>query len=794
MATKKKTTASRKSISARDGGSPPKDSGGGDYTGGGDLDASLLVETRRRYLNYALSVITARALPDVRDGLKPVQRRILYAMHHDEKLGPDAKYRKSAKVVGSVIGRYHPHGDTAVYDAMVRMAQPFSLRVPLVDGSGNFGSLDGDSPAAYRYTEARLTEAALQLIQELRYDTVDFRPNYDNTTEEPAVLPARFPNLLVNGSTGIAVGMATNIPPHNLREVVKALVAMVDNPELTTSNILRYIKGPDFPTGGLILNSKSELRDIYEQGRGAIRVRGEYTTESKKRGQNLVVTSIPYGVTKGTVVEKIAEVIIKRKLPQLLDVRDESTTDVRIVLEIKRDADPEVVMAFLFKHTPLQLNFNLNLTALVPTSGGVCQPGQLGLKETLRHFLDFRYEVTERRFSFELAALRRRIHILEGFIVIFDALDETIRIIRRSDGRQDAAKKLMKRFELDQDQVDAILELRLYRLAKLEINIIREELEEKMAHAERIEAILASESKLWGVVKTELTDVAEALGDRRQSKIGGSELELEFDADAYIVDEDAHVVLTRDGWVKRQRELKDPKSTRLREGDEVMLVLPGSTKEIVAFFTNYGASYALKINDIPATSGYGDPAQKLFKFKDGERIVAAVNFDPRALPPDELLCVSASGYGQRFAAEPFAQPSTRAGRRYARLAKGDEIVDVTGTSADDIVVTATRKGHYLLCKASEINKLEKPGKGVTVIKVEGDDRVIGFVSSTHRKQALQVETVRGGTQKSIYADKSAVSARGGKGKQLIKRGGLKRRVEEVQIPTLANVDGTQEVH
>ena len=699
-------------------------------------------------------------------------------------------------MVGSVIGRYHPHGDTAIYDAMVRMVQPFSLRMPLVDGQGNFGSLDGDSPAAYRYTEARLALPAVELLRELGQNTVDFRPNYDGTADEPSVLPARFPNLLVNGSTGIAVGMATNIPPHNLREVVAALVALADDPDLKITNLLKHIKGPDFPTGGEILNSKVELRQIYEAGRGAIRVRGQYKTEAKKRGgHNIIVTSIPYGVNKNTIVEKIAEVIIKRKLPQLVDVRDESTTDVRIVLELKRDAIPERIMAYLCKHTPLQLNFNMNLTALLPsdTVSGVGQPALLGLKEVLQHFLDFRYQVTRRRFEFELAALTKRIHILEGFEIIFNALDEAIRIIRRSDGKADAAKKLIRRFGLDAEQVDAILELRLYRLAKLEIQVIRKELTDKRTQARKISAILKSEAKLWGVVKNELAEIADELGTPRRTKTTGAE-ELEFDADAYIVDEDAHVVLTRDGWLKRLRELKDPKSTRLREGDEVIAVLPGSTKESVAFFTNYGTAYVCKINDIPATTGYGDPAQKLFKFKDGERIVSSFTFDPRALPPTELLALSAHGFGQRFATEPFIQPTTRAGRRYAKIGKDDHIIGVVGTSESDVVVAATEQGHVLHCTAGEINKLENPGKGVTVIKPGAGDRVIGFISGKGPSDVLLVETRRGGRQYELRADKRKITSRASKGQQIVKRAALKLTPRPVEIPVLATAPEPKQIH
>jgi len=759
---------------------PPTDIYGGASDGGDGDDGSLADLARKRYLNYALSVITSRALPDVRDGLKPVQRRILYAMLHDEHLRPDAKHRKSAKVVGSVLGRYHPHGDTSVYDAMVRMAQDFTLRVPLVDGSGNFGSLDGDAPAAYRYTECRLAPPAMELLRELDQKVVAFRANYDGTTTEPQVLPARFPNLLVNGSTGIAVGMATNIPPHNLREVVSALVALIDDRNLTTTNLMKYIAGPDFPTGGQLLNSKPELRAIYEAGQGAIRVRGEYKLEDKKRGgQDIVITSIPWAMTKADLVEKIAAVILERKLPYLLDVRDESTTDVRIVLEIKRDADPAIVMAYLYKHTPLAQNFNLNITALVPgprppehgpdDPEPPAQPRRMGLKEVLTHFLDFRGDVTRRRFEYELAELQRRIHILDGFATIFDALDETIRIIRASDGKADAAGKLMKRFRLDEVQVEAILELKLYKLAKLEINIIRDELREKSIEAKKIEAILKSPSKLWSVIKGELEAVAAEFGSKRKTAVGGGAEELEVSEDAFIVDEDANVVVTKDGWIKRVRELKDPAQTRTREGDSVMAVLPGSTKEKVIFFSNRGSAYVVKINDIAASTGYGDPAQKYWKFDDGERIVAAMSLDPRLPVPETLLAV------------------TKAGRRYARPGDGDEVIGVIGVKDADVVVAATSAGHVLHCKAEEINKLEGPGRGVTVVKTGDDERVIGFVAGD--KATTMVIENAAGKAWTLHADPKEVTARGGKGHQLQKKTTFTRPPVPVTIPSLGSAEG-----
>jgi DNA gyrase subunit A len=786
------------------GGVPAGGDGGG--AAPGDYDTSLEAEARRRYLNYAMSVITSRALPDVRDGLKPVQRRILYAMLHDNHLRPDAKHRKCATVVGSVLGRYHPHGDTSVYDAMVRMAQDFSLRVPLVDGSGNFGSLDGDQPAHYRYTECRLAPPAMELLRELDFETVDLRPNYDGTTEEPTVLPARYPNLLVNGSTGIAVGMATNIPPHNLREVTAALIALADNRDLDHVQLMKHIDGPDFPTGGQLLNSKVELRQIYKDGQGTIRVRGEYKLEEKKRGgTDIIITSIPYALSKSDVVQKIAEVIISRKLPYLLDVRDESTTDVRIVLEIKKDADPELVMAYLFKHTPLQSNFHVNMTCLVPPAyladdqgrklptDAAPQPRRIGVKEALGHFLDFRLEVTERRFKYQLAQLERRIHILEGFITIFDALDALIKLIRGSDGKEDAAQKIMKQFKLDEEQTDAILELRLYKLARLEINVIREELREKSAEAKRIRAILKSEDKLWGVIKDELRAVAAELGTPRRTKTGGVGEEVEFDADAFIVEEDANVVVTRDGWIKRVRELKDPNQTRTREGDEVTHVLPGSTKEKVIFFTNRGSAYVIKINDIAATAGYGDPAQKYFKFGDGERIVAAMTLDPRAMVPPNLLAMTRRGFGLRFATAAHTEVTTKAGRRYAKPGEGDEVIGVVPCNDGDAVVAATREGHVLVCMADEIAKLEGPGRGVTVIKTEDEDVVIGFVSG-HKSDHLLVETDKGGKRFELAADPKQAKGRGGKGHQIIKRAQLLLVPLPVTIQPLANAEGGQGVN
>jgi DNA gyrase subunit A len=786
------------------GGVPAAPAGAGTPGAPGTHDASLEDEARRRYLNYALSVITSRALPDVRDGLKPVQRRILYAMLHDEYLRPDAKYKKCATVVGRVLGKYHPHGDTAVYDAMVRMAQDWVLRVPFVDGSGNFGSLDGDEAAAYRYTECRLAPPAMELLRELDFNTVDMRANYDGTTEEPTVLPARFPNLLVNGSTGIAVGMATNIPPHNLREMVDALIALSKDRKIEHVTLMKHINGPDFPTGGQILNSKVELRQIYKDGAGTIRLRGEYKLEERKRGgTDIVITSIPYALTKSDLVQKIADVILSRKLPYLIDVRDESTTDVRIVLETKKDADPSMVMAYLYKHTPLQTSFHVNLTCLVPPelmddgkapTGSPPQPKKLGIKEMLAHFLDFRIITTTRRFEYQLAELKKRIHILEGFTKIFDALDETIKIIRASDGKEDAAQKIMKRFKLDELQVDAILELKLYKLAKLEIKVIREELEEKAAEAKKIQKILNSDEKLLDVVREELEAVAKELGTPRRTKTGGAGSDEQvFDEDAFIIDEDANVVVTRDGWIKRVRELKDPNQTRTREGDAVTHVLPGSTKEKVIFFTNRGSAYVIKINDIAATTGYGDPAQKYFKFGDGERIVAAMTLDPRAMVPPTMFAITRAGFGLRFATAQHMEVTTKAGRRYARPKDGDEVLGVVPCSEKDVIVSVTQHGHVLHVKAEDIPQLEGPGRGITVIKTGDDDMVIGFLAGG-KGDVLEVETEKGGKKFELKADPKEVGSRGGKGRQIIKRAQLVAVPKPVTIQPLANAEGGKEVN
>jgi len=756
--------------------------------GSGPADHVALHEAAQsRYLNYALSVITSRALPDVRDGLKPVQRRILYSMWQ-KNLTADNKHRKCATVVGDVMGNFHPHGDSALYETLVRMAQSFSLRYPLIDGSGNFGSLDGDSAAAMRYTECRLARISDEMLTEIEQDTVHFRPNYDGTRTEPVVLPARIPNLLVNGATGIAVGMATNIPPHNLKEVCTALVKLLDNEDISNAQLCRYVKGPDFPTGGQILNSADELQTIYRTGSGSVRLRATWDMGPETRTtKTIYVNSVPYTVNKSQLVERIADVVIARKLPQLLDVKDLSTEDVRIALELKKDADEKMIMAYLFKHTPLQINFAVNLTCLVPVeqNAEVGRPERLDLKQILWHFLHFRLEVITKRLDHELGTLRKRIHILEGFEKVFDALDEIIRIIRKSDGKADAAQSVMTRFELDADQTDAILELKIYRLARLEILIIRNELDAKRRRAREIDALLADEQSRWAMVRAELDAVQEQYGDKRRTLIASDSGEQEYSADDFIIEEDNVVIVSRDGWVKRQKDVKDLSTTRLREGDQVLAAFGGSTRATCVFFSNAGAAYTCRVIDVPASTGYGEPIQRLFKFKDGERVIAAMSLDPRVIgdikpraegeaAPVHAVAVTSDGYALRFGLDGFVEVSTRAGRRFARPAEGAEVVGVDRVTGKETLIAATAAARGLLCAVDEINYLAGPGKGVILVKLASDDdKVIGFIASTGDRDLLTVETTRGAEQ-TISTAKYEVTGRGGKGRELLQRGRFTR--------------------
>jgi DNA gyrase subunit A len=822
---------------------------------------------KTRYLNYAMSVITSRALPDVRDGLKPVQRRILYSMFSNLKLSHDAKHMKSARIVGEVMGKYHPHGDQSIYDAMVRMAQDFSVRYPLVDGYGNFGSVDGDSAAAMRYTEARLTNLSSELLDEIKKKTVHFRPNYDGTESEPSVLPSQVPNLLINGATGIAVGMATNIPPHNLGECLDALIALIDDPKLEIDELVdTYIKGPDFPTGGVMLNTVEELRKIYKTGSGPIQMRASWEVESRDYKKFVIITSLPYTVNKSTLVEKIADHIIRGNLPQVQDVRDESTDDVRVVLELKRGTDPELAMAYLLKHTPLENRFHVNMTCLVPQEQTnplkddaelkamlkrfsvkpagkrkedavevielleflrafqdaqadpeeppVPTPAVLNLKQMLTYFRDFRMEVLVRRLLFELEKILGRIHILEAFEIIFDDLDKAIELIRASEGKADAAKRLIDYFGIDALQADAILETKLYRLAKLEIDGIRDELAERRKEAKKIRTLLMSPTKRWRYIRTEFEELRGLYGDARRTAIEADAPDLEYSEADYILDEDVWVMVTRDGWFKRQKSYSDLSTIRVRDNDEVGWVMPGRTRNTLLLFSNTGRVYTMRIDDVPSTTGYGDPVQAHFDFEDGEKVVGVLTMDRRVLKPvapdqpslvsedeteggePEMIAISAKGQGVRFGLDGFDEPSTVKGRMFMRLGKKDAVVNVEPCTCidEELVTIATREGRGLTFHSREINQYKGAAKGVKAIALDKGDEVLGWTLSTGYYEGIEVETSRGKTI-TISRSKSAFepTSRGNKGRWVIQRGHLVRAfLPPVEIQKDEDDDGLEE--
>ncbi len=762
---------------------------------------------RERYLRNAMSVITSSALPDVSDGLKPVQRRILYAMEVDLGLGrPDARPMKSSKVIGPVLGNYHPHGDQAIYDAMVRMAQPFSLRYPLVQGSGNFGAITGDNAAAIRYTEARLAPLGHELMGTLDEGTVPFRANYDGTGQEPEVLPTPLPMILLNGSTGIAVGMATNIPPHNLREVVKATTTLIDNPEATVPQLLRSIKGPDFPTGGEVLSTKEDLRQLYETGRGTIKLRGTYKVEETQGERqrvprrSLVITSIPYGSTTAQIISKVKDLLEAKKLPQVGHIADQTTAQdgVRIVLELKPDAEPTLIAAALYKLTPLETSYGVNLTCLYPTGGPAGRPEQAGLKTILRAWLDFRFDVVTRSITFRRDRLLERIHILRGFAVVLADVNDAVKLVRAAKDREDARQRLMKRFKLDEVQADAVLELRLYRLAQLEVEKVTTELKEKQAEVKRLEKLLATDKPRWDLIKKELEELAERFGkgDSRQTKIvGGDDEAHEFDPTALVRREDTHVIVSRDGRLRRVKQLGDPSKIRLREEDELLAVVQGSTLSQVALFTNQGGGYVMAIHDVPPTAGFGEPVQKFFSFGDGERVVAVVSLDARLVPAAgteaTLVVATAQGNVARVPLDAHREPSTRAGRRFVKLAEGDEVVavELPAPGARHLLV-ATSKGNALRVTLDDVPALAGAGKGKRAVTLAKNEALIGATT----RPKLLVETTRGAHDDVAMKDLK-VGALGDEPVAIKQRGGFKRALppplELVELPELGSGDGTE---
>lgn len=736
---------------------------------------SLHDEIRKRYLSYAMSVIMERALPDVRDGLKPVQRRILYSMWQDLRLGPKAKYRKNAAIVGRCMSAYHPHGDASIADALVRMAQDFSLRYPLVDGHGNYGSIDGDGAAAMRYIEARLTGIATKLLEELREGTVDLRPNYDGTVEEPTILPAQVPNLLVNGAAGIAVGMATNIPPHNLTETVKAAIALIDSPETDTAALIQsFIKGPDFPTGGIILEDEDAVIAAYEEGRGTFTIRSRW----EKEGDAIVFTEIPYGVRKDALLLKIAQEVEAGEIPQIEDIVDESGEDeIRIVAYLKRGTEHEAVLAYLFRHTDLEKKFHLNLTCLVPSKNhDIPVPAQIGIRRALQEFLTFRFEVVTRRLEQQKRKLKERVHILEAFVAVFSDLQRAVTLIQASGSKADARARVEQAFGLTTRQAEAIITIPLYRLANTEKEAVEEELRDKAALLREVERVLTQDAEIWRQVRLELEAVLEEYGDERRTSVGEKVLELEYKEEDFIEEVDVALITSRLGWVRTQKSYSSVESLRCREGDEIGWALETNTKESVLFFTNKGKCYTARVDDIPMTTGYGTPLQGIFDFEDGEFVVAV--FTESDVTDCELISITEGGLASRFSATPFVEPSTVVGRTYHRIE--DAVVNVCVRKEGDYVVLATKGGRGITFDAEEVRLYKGAGKGVRAVRVGEGDAVLAFATSGPRNDSyMVVETNRGALREITYKTYSP-RGRGGKGYYVIKRGHLVKWVRAVE--------------
>jgi DNA gyrase subunit A len=727
-------------------------------------------EIRESFINYSMSVIVSRALPDVRDGLKPVHRRVLYAMN-ELGLVPGRPYKKSATVVGDVLGKYHPHGDTSVYDALVRMVQDFSLRYPLVDGQGNFGSVDGDPPAAYRYTEARLTRVAMEMLADIDKNTVDFAPNFDDRLQEPKVLPSGVPNLVVNGSAGIAVGMATNIPPHNLREVVNAIALLVDNPEATTGELRRHIKGPDFPTGGYIYG-KAGIKEYQETGRGRIIMRARAVIEEKESSNKsqIVVTEIPYQVNKARLIENIAELVRDKKMDGISDLRDESDRDgMRIVIELKRDAIPRVVLNQLYKHTQMQSTFGVIMLALVPDAQTKqLVPKVMALKEILEHFIAHRHDVIVRRTQFDLDKALEREHILEGLKIAVDNIDEVIKIIRKAEDTPRASDKLQKRFKLSEKQAEAILNMRLAKLTGLEIEKLEEELTEVRGMIKEFREILASKPRRMKTLKEELAKLAETYGDDRRTEITTDE--GEFTIEDLIAEEDMVVTVSHSGYVKRTSVSTYRKQRRggrglngqgLKDEDFVEHLFIASTHDYILIFTEDGRCFWLKVHEIPQAgrAAKGKPIVNLINVTADTKISAMVPV--REFRDDQfLLFVTKGGTVKKTALSQYANPRST-GIKAIKIESDDELMDVQITAGTNDIVLATKHGLSIRFHEADVREMGRDTTGVKGIELGEDDEVIGLVV-VKREATLLVVTARG-MGKCTGIDEYRVQKRGGKG-------------------------------
>lgn len=734
-----------------------------DVEGGRILPINLVGEMKRSFISYAMAVIISRALPDVRDGLKPVHRRILYAM--DElSMQPDKPFRKSARLVGDVLGKYHPHGDTAVYDAMVRLAQPFSTRYPLVEGHGNFGSVDGDPAAAMRYTEARMSRLTLEMLRDLDKNTVDFYPNFDETLMQPAVLPARYPNLLVNGSNGIAVGMATNIPPHNLGEAVDACAAMIDNPDITIDELMNYIPGPDFPTGGVIMGDVG-IRHAYFTGRGKILVRAKSEIEQYKADRSrIIVTEIPYQVNKAKLVEKIAELVHEKRVDGISDLRDESSrAGMRIVIELKKDVNANVVLNNLYKHTQLQDTFGVIMIALV--NG---EPKVLNLREMLYHYIAHQKDVVTRRTQFDLDKARERLHILEGLMIALDNIDEVIAIIKASANGAEAKERLIARFGFSERQAQAILDMRLQRLTGLEREKLEAEYGELKRTVEYLASLLADEGKLMSVVKDEMLEIRRRFADPRRTEI--TKIVEDIDMDDIIQEEDMVVTCTHHGYIKRIAEATYRTQRRggvgisagaTREEDFLEDIFVTSTHSYIMFFTNKGRAFRIKCYSIPEASrtAKGTPIVNLLQLQTGEFVTAAFPIGRQTEGGYLVLCTR-QGVIKKTPLSDFS--NIRKGGLIAQnLREGDELISVALSAGDDEFIIGTRDGMSIRFSEQDVRSMGRNASGVRAIKLSEGDCVVDM--SMVKPGSCVIAITENGMGKRTEEDAYRVQGRAGKG-------------------------------
>lgn len=727
------------------------------------LSAELSKEMRTSFLEYSMSVIVSRALPDVRDGLKPVHRRILYAMN-ESGITPRRPHAKSARTVGDVIGKYHPHGDTAVYDTMVRLAQWFSMRVPLVDGHGNFGSIDGDSAAAMRYTEARLDKPAMELLRDLDKETVDFQPNYDDSLEEPVVLPARFPNLLVNGSSGIAVGMATNIPPHNLGETIDATCMMLDNPDVTTEELMTVLPGPDFPTGAIIMGREG-IKEAYETGRGSLTIRSKCRIEEGKNGKSsIVISEIPYQVNRTNLLKKIADLVRDKKLPEVSAVHDAADrSGIDIIIDLKQNAIPQVVLNKLYKHTQLQVGFGCNMLALV---NGV--PRTLSLKEMLHYYILHQEEVIERRTRYDLAKAEARAHILEGFVIALDDIDKVINIIRSSETDVEAKERLMEAFKLSEKQSEAILEMRLRRLTGLEREKIENELAELRESIAYYKQLLNDTNMVHGVIKDELLEIKSRYSTPRKTKITGAVKEL--DVEDLIAEEEVAVTVTKAGYIKRlpvstyrqqKRGGKGMQGVNLKESDFVEHLFIASTHDYILFFSNKGKVYRLKVYEIPEASRHarGNAIVNLLTFEKDEKVSAVIA--TKDFPEDEYLMFATAGGMVKKTAMKLYDRTRRDGLIAISLKDGDELISVQRVATGEKVMMVSSAGKAIQWDEEEVRAMGRDTQGVRGMNVQADAKVLGM-EIVRPGSELFVITERGYGKRTSVED-YPIHHRGGQG-------------------------------